>query len=355
MQRHFIVSTAFILLVGSFACSSARNADDTNTGGNNNTNGDGTGSGKAVVTSTEPSALAATESSQAVDDDADTSANAQNYGSSGYGVSFIAKLPTLIGNPNRGGRDNGPGHRPDCMHVQGMAGGNIDPNAATVAFSLNFDNCQSGDQNNTMMDGNCTVTLTHNPNDPNGPATIGFGIDANRHFPDGSNMNIHGLPRDGGHPAVTVDTNGTIAANGNSVVTRTITAFENRVRTLNGNVILDMNVTVEAVTTVDAYTDGTLVSRVVNGNTLVHHNILKMTSTHAFTNVTEVFSACDCYPISGTIEQTTTLDSDPNTVVLDRTFTFTSTCGTVDVDTTVSTDPNILTGTATLTLDACQN
>lgn len=353
MQRFLIVPSALVLLVGSIACSSTKNADDTSNGGTNN--GDGGGSNKAAVTSNEPSALAATESSQAVDDDADTSANAQTYGASGYGVNFLAQIPTLIGDPGRGGRDNGPGRRPDCMHVQEMGGGSIDPNAASVAFSLSFDNCQSGDQNGTMMNGNCTVTLTHHPDDPNGPATIGFGVDANRHFPDGSNMNIHGLPPDGSHPAVTVDTNGTIAANGNSVVTRTITATENRVRTLNGNVILDMNITVEAVTTVDSYTDGTIVSRVVNGNTIVHHNLLKMTSKHTFTNVTEVFSQCDCYPISGTIEQSTALDSDPNTVILDRTFTFTSTCGTVDVDTTVSTDANILTGTATLTLDACQN
>ena len=291
MQRHFIVSTVFILLVGSLACSSSKNADDTNNGSSNNSSGDGSGTSKAVVTSTEPSVLAATQSSQSVGDDADTSANAQTYGSSGYGVSALANLPTLVGNPNRRGRDNGPGRRPDCMHVQGMAGGNVDPNAATVAFSLNFDNCQTGDQNGTMMNGNCTVSLTHNPNDPNGPATIGFGVDANRQYPDGSTMNIHGLPRDGSHPAVTVDTNGTIAADGNSVVTRTITATENRVRTLDGNVILDMNITVEDVTTVDAYTDGTLVGRVVNGNTLVHHNILKMTSTQTFTNVTEVFPA----------------------------------------------------------------
>ncbi len=346
MQRSHFIHTTLLLFVGSVACSSAKN--DSNNGTDN-------GTGTASASSTEPSALAVTQSGQSVNDNADTSANAQNYGASGYGVSFLARIPALIGNPNRGGRDNGPGRRPDCMHVQGAGSANVDANTASVAFSMNFDNCHSGDQNGTMMNGNCTVHLTHDPHDPNGPVSIGFGIDANRKFPDGSNMTIHGLPHDADHPAVTVDTNGTIAANGNSVVTRTITATENRVRSLNGNVILDMNITVESVTTVDAYTDGAIVSRVVNGNTMVHHNRLQMTSTHVYTNVTEVFSLCDCYPISGTVEQTTTLDSDPNTVVLDRTFSFTSTCGTVNVDTTVSTDPNILTGTATLTLDACDN
>ena len=349
MQRFSMVCTGFLFFVGSAACSNSKS--------NDNTASDGGGgiSRTASVSKSEPSSLAAAQSNQSANDNADTSANAQNYGSSGYGVSSLADLPTLTGNPSRGGRDNGPGRRPTCMEVQSMVGGSVDANDINVAFSLNFNNCQAGDQNGTMLNGNCTVSFTHDPNDPNAPLSIGFDTDANRTFPDGSTMHIHGLPHDPSHPAVTVDTNGTISANGNSVVTRTITATENRVRSLDGNVTLDMNVTLETLVTVDSYTDGAIVSRVINGNTTVHHNRLDVTSKQTFTNVIEVFSQCDCYPVGGTIEQTTALDSDPNTVALDRTFTFTSVCGTVNVDTTVSTDPNIVTGTAILTLDACDN
>lgn len=90
---------------------------------------------------------------------------------------------------------------------------------------------------------------------------------------------------------------------------------------------------------------------IVSGEHTVVHNLVKATSTHAYTNLAWDFtSGCLC-PSAGSIKQVATYDSGR---VATHTWTF-SGCGTASVQSTVSESGTALEGTTAVTWDDCQD